>query len=236
MGDCQLPPSDREHFTQLLDQVCGERQTIYKSGNVPQAPIKFKDAVGRKFSFPWELCKTWKGMEELIEQAFLHVDIIGPHVHQGHYDIVGPDGELILPQIWDTVIQPDWSVTMHMWPIPEPEPAPLFSPPPARDHLMLKRLNNTRKNIRDETKTTTENAGRAHIVSIPEPPRPPTPSPPCVEMTPVPETTRRIKPKKQFRSVGLSPWERNTTIGQLPHLAPPPLPSAQPDIGEVETL
>jgi len=57
-------------------------------------PIKFKDAVGRKFSFPWHLCKTWKGMEELIKQAFLHVDVIGPHVHDGHYDLVGPDGEI----------------------------------------------------------------------------------------------------------------------------------------------
>lgn len=29
--------------------------------NVPevQAPIKFKDAVGRKFSFPFHLCQTW---------------------------------------------------------------------------------------------------------------------------------------------------------------------------------
>lgn len=25
-----------------------------------KAPIKFKDAVGRKFSFPWRICKTWK--------------------------------------------------------------------------------------------------------------------------------------------------------------------------------
>jgi hypothetical protein len=25
----------------------------------PQKPIKFKDAVGRKFSFPFHLCKTW---------------------------------------------------------------------------------------------------------------------------------------------------------------------------------
>jgi hypothetical protein len=25
-----------------------------------KAPIKFKDAVGRKFSFPWHLCKSWK--------------------------------------------------------------------------------------------------------------------------------------------------------------------------------
>ena len=25
-----------------------------------EVPIKFKDAVGRKFSFPWKHCKTWK--------------------------------------------------------------------------------------------------------------------------------------------------------------------------------
>ena len=71
-------------------------------------------------------------MEELIKQAFLHVDIIGPHVHQGHYDLVGPDGEIILPQVWETMIQPDWSITMHMWPMPEPPPkeeAPVPPPP-----------------------------------------------------------------------------------------------------------
>ncbi|TKA43095.1 hypothetical protein B0A54_06043 [Friedmanniomyces endolithicus] len=89
-----------------------------------QAPIKFKDAVGRKFSFPWHLCKTWKGMETLIKQAFLHVDVIGEHVHQGHYDLTGPDGEIILPQVWDTMIKPDWEISMHMWPMPEPPPPP----------------------------------------------------------------------------------------------------------------
>ncbi|KAL1624967.1 hypothetical protein SLS54_003692 [Diplodia seriata] len=79
-----------------------------------QAPIKFKDAVGRKFSFPWHICCTWKGMEELIKQAFLHVDVIGQHVHDGHYDLVGPDGEIILPQVWETMVQPDWTITMHI--------------------------------------------------------------------------------------------------------------------------
>jgi hypothetical protein len=63
-------------------------------------------------------------MEELIKQAFLHVDVIGPHVHQGHYDLVGPDGEIILPQVWETMVQPDWAITMHMWPMPEPPPPP----------------------------------------------------------------------------------------------------------------
>lgn len=85
-----------------------------------KAPIKFKDAVGRKFSFPWHLCKTWKGMESLIRQAFHHVDVIGQHVQEGHYDLLGPDGEIILPQVWETMIKPDWEISMHMWPMPEP--------------------------------------------------------------------------------------------------------------------
>ncbi|KAL8798044.1 MAG: hypothetical protein Q9200_007830, partial [Gallowayella weberi] len=59
--------------------------------------------------------------------AFLHVEVIGPHVAEGHYDLVGPNGEIILPQVWETVIEPDWTISMHMWPIPEPPPPP---PPP----------------------------------------------------------------------------------------------------------
>ncbi|KAL1592702.1 hypothetical protein SLS60_011118 [Paraconiothyrium brasiliense] len=101
-----------------------------KPSDAPKPPIKFMDAVGRRFSFPWHHCKTWKGMEELIKQAFLQVDIIGPHVHEGHYDLVGPDGEIILPQVWETMVQPDWAITMHMWPMPEP-PAPPSPPPPS---------------------------------------------------------------------------------------------------------
>jgi hypothetical protein len=62
-------------------------------------------------------------MEELIKQAFLHVDVIGPHVQAGHYDLIGPNGEIILPQVWDKVIEPDWAVTMQMWPMDRPGPA-----------------------------------------------------------------------------------------------------------------
>jgi hypothetical protein len=57
-------------------------------------------------------------MEELIKQASLHVDVIGPH------DLVGPDGEIILPRIWETMIQPDWVITMHMWPMPDSPQTP----------------------------------------------------------------------------------------------------------------
>jgi len=61
-------------------------------------------------------------MEELIKQAFMHVDLLGPHVADGHYDLIGPNGEIILPQVWETMIEPDWSITMHMWPMPEKPP------------------------------------------------------------------------------------------------------------------
>jgi hypothetical protein len=74
-------------------------------------------------------------MEDLIKQAFLHIEVIGPHVAEGHYDLVGPNGDIILPQVWETVVEPDWTITMHMWPIPEkpkePDPAPAADPPPA---------------------------------------------------------------------------------------------------------
>lgn len=60
----------------------------------------------------------------MIKQAFLHVDVVGPHVQEGHYDLIGPTGEIILPQVWESMVAPGWSLSMHMWPMPEPKPYP----------------------------------------------------------------------------------------------------------------
>jgi hypothetical protein len=68
-------------------------------------------------------------MEEIVKTAFRHVEIIGPHVEQGHYDILGPDGAIILPQVWDKIIQPGWHLTMQMWPMSEAKPSPPQWPP-----------------------------------------------------------------------------------------------------------
>ncbi|RPA73298.1 hypothetical protein BJ508DRAFT_419099 [Ascobolus immersus RN42] len=91
--------------------------------------IKFRDAVQRTFSFPWELCAKWEQMETLIKQAFRDDEILRPRVEAGHYDLIGcpggADGVIILPAVWDSVIEPGWSISMHMWPLPEeaePEP------------------------------------------------------------------------------------------------------------------
>lgn len=81
-------------------------------------------------------------MEELIKQAFLHVDIIGPHVQEGHYDLIGPNGEIILPSVWEKVVEPDWAITMHMWPMdkaplrhhPVPPMPPGGIPRPGQHH------------------------------------------------------------------------------------------------------
>ena len=59
-------------------------------------------------------------MEYLIKEAFLHVADLGPHVADGQYDLLGPKDEIIMPSIWESVIEPGWEVTMHMWPIPAP--------------------------------------------------------------------------------------------------------------------
>lgn len=71
-------------------------------------------------------------MEDLIVQAFDHIDALGPHVREGHYDLEGPEGELILKNIWETTVQPGWQVTMKMWPQLENHPTrPRMPPMPA---------------------------------------------------------------------------------------------------------
>jgi hypothetical protein len=145
------------------------------------------------------LLTTPQGMEELIKQAFLHVDVIGPHVHEGHYDLVGPDGEIILPQVWETMIQPDWLITMHMWPMPETPPPPpepkhhnmmdmnhMFPPPPPDGaHFLAHHLPLKKKTTKDKVKQKGVNHG--HVVNVPPPPghhggggmmAPPPPPPP----------------------------------------------------------
>ena len=75
-------------------------------------------------------------MDDLIQQAFLHVEGIGDQVQAGHFDIMGPDDEIILPRVWPELVEPGWSISMHMWPMaeelkPKEEAPPPPEPPPA---------------------------------------------------------------------------------------------------------
>ncbi|THX48983.1 hypothetical protein D6D11_05853, partial [Aureobasidium pullulans] len=107
-----------------------ERDANKPGPDADQAPIKFTDAVGRKSTLPWHLVKTWEGTEGLIKQAFVHIENIGPHVADGHYHLLGPNNEIILPQVWEVVVQPGWDIKMELWPLPESDkPTNLLDPP-----------------------------------------------------------------------------------------------------------
>ena len=48
---------------------------------------------------------------------------LGELVANGYYDLVSPDDEIILPQVWEAKIQPGWEISMIMWPMQEPPAA-----------------------------------------------------------------------------------------------------------------
>ncbi|OCT51697.1 hypothetical protein CLCR_07890 [Cladophialophora carrionii] len=80
------------------------------------APIRFIDAMNRQYEFPWDKCTTWKEMEALVNQCFTHLEDLAEDVATGHYDLLGPDSQIIRPQDWEDVIEPGMQITMQMWP------------------------------------------------------------------------------------------------------------------------
>ncbi|RWA11544.1 hypothetical protein EKO27_g3585 [Xylaria grammica] len=111
---------EEESYRETIRQWAAERA---EKDLENQNQIHFRDAVGRKFAIPFSQGRTWEGMRELIETAFLHVEVIGPEVRAGHFDLIGPDGTIILPQTWDEIIQPGWNIRMDMWPMSTPGPS-----------------------------------------------------------------------------------------------------------------
>ncbi|KAI4248943.1 MAG: hypothetical protein L6R42_009143 [Xanthoria sp. 1 TBL-2021] len=94
-------PSEEPTKAELLE----EEEVIY-----------FTDAIGRHFDCPLYLCNTWAGMKCVIQTMFLHVKELRPDLTKCHYDLVGPTGEIILPEVWESVVEPGWTITMQLWP------------------------------------------------------------------------------------------------------------------------
>ena len=55
-------------------------------------------------------------MEDLIGQSFNGLPTDDHLLQHRRYDLVGPNGLIILPRVWERVIQPGWIITMHFWP------------------------------------------------------------------------------------------------------------------------
>ena len=54
-------------------------------------------------------------MENLIKHSFSQVESMNSKIFRGSYDILSPAGEIILPEIWDSVIKPGWVVELRFW-------------------------------------------------------------------------------------------------------------------------
>lgn len=97
-------------------------------------PVILKDCLGRKFLFPIQTCRSWQvslseeprrfkanlvtipqNMENLIRRSFSHIESLNSKIFRGSYDILSPTGEIVLPEIWDTVIKPGWVVELRFW-------------------------------------------------------------------------------------------------------------------------
>jgi hypothetical protein len=50
----EVEESEREEAAAI------EEANKLRPSDAPKLPIKFRDAIGRKFAFPWYICKTWK--------------------------------------------------------------------------------------------------------------------------------------------------------------------------------
>ncbi|KAJ3498249.1 hypothetical protein NLG97_g1278 [Lecanicillium saksenae] len=112
----ELQKAEKEAFKKKVEEET--KATLEEKAKKDRGPcLHFKDALGRKYSFPYRLCTTWPNMEELIKQAFDNVEELAYQVHEGWYDLLGPNQEIILPSVWEKVIEPEWSVTMSMWPV-----------------------------------------------------------------------------------------------------------------------
>jgi hypothetical protein len=75
-------------------------------------------------------------MENLICQAFAHVSDLAEHVVMGHYDLLGPEDEIIMPEFWDVAIEPGISIRMMLWEIKKDEPMIEEIPPPGDDGIL----------------------------------------------------------------------------------------------------
>jgi hypothetical protein len=104
------------------------REQQQQQQDVPEA-ISLTDCVGRKFRFPWKLAGTWKGMENLIRAAFVHIDSIYPKVDAGQYELCLPDGFPIERRHWDNLVKPGMVLKMTLLEPKDPTESAVHPPP-----------------------------------------------------------------------------------------------------------
>ena len=66
--------------------------------------------------YTFAVIHLFKDMSKLIEQSFAHRDASeGRDIIDGRCDLTGPNGEIILQSLWESLVNPGWEVKMKMW-------------------------------------------------------------------------------------------------------------------------
>ena len=137
LGAMKQPLLQHDTLDAQERQAIEPRESSQQSTIIEPAaePVILKDCLGRKFLFPIQKCRSWQvslpneesyrikadlvielqSMESLIRRSFSHVESMNSKIVRGSYDILGPTGEIILPEIWDAVIKPGWVVELRFW-------------------------------------------------------------------------------------------------------------------------
>ncbi|KAK7520808.1 uncharacterized protein IWZ02DRAFT_352309, partial [Phyllosticta citriasiana] len=68
--------------------------------------IKLRYVDGRTFSCPWNVCKTWNGMEKFIQQISQNDQVEGHFIQDGLYDLIGPSGTKVPEHAWEVDVRP----------------------------------------------------------------------------------------------------------------------------------
>ncbi|KAF6221174.1 hypothetical protein HO133_002028 [Letharia lupina] len=104
------------NYTEAVDSV--QRQQVHitpwKAEPSRQQPVIMRDWFGRKFIFPVDMCQTWEGLHNLIQEAFGHELKHRSMVEKGYYNISHVTGEIILPSIWELFVRPGLEINMEL--------------------------------------------------------------------------------------------------------------------------
>ncbi|ROW12451.1 hypothetical protein VMCG_00771 [Cytospora schulzeri] len=131
------PPS-RVMLDRYLDELRNDAETVLSSIDYQQdtyeddslqpqpeiststplsPPVLFSDSRNRVFQVPFEACRTWKEIEEIIKQSYSDdaddADIEG--IEERRYNLVASDGQIILPKLWEKHVSPGMKVKLERW-------------------------------------------------------------------------------------------------------------------------
>ncbi|XDG05324.1 hypothetical protein ABKA04_004939 [Annulohypoxylon sp. FPYF3050] len=66
-----------------------------------------------EFMVPWNICKTWKGMEGFIKLSYRSNEDAIKEFDEGKYELY-VDGKFIFPSTWEDLVQREWTVEIRL--------------------------------------------------------------------------------------------------------------------------